>query len=309
MVAVVVGLVGVLALYYGFLSGGGTDPGATGEILADDPTLAQQPENQAPSTGLPRGPLDGERNQPGILSESVAGLTGGTSAPASQPDVLAMGAHDVLGSERTGEPIPVVHDPNDSLIRELPTGGKRPVVTPDPGKGDITIPAGTNPPINDPTLASSQKPTTPEVKANTPVTTPLNAPPAITPATVAPSKPEVYTIKEGDTMSSIAQAWFGDGKKWDLIAKANPLVDPTKMQVGQKLNLPAKSTEREKPKPGTREYVVRPGDTLVDIARAVYGDGARWKAIYDANKSAIGADPDHVTVGMKLTIPALATRS
>ena len=98
-------------------------------------------------------------------------------------------------------------------------------------------------------------------------------------------------------------SWFGDGKKWDLIAKANPLVDPKKMQVGDKLNLPPKTAEREKPKPGSKEYIVRPGDTLVSIARAIYGDGAKWKTIYEANKKTIGSDPDDIREGTKLTIP------
>jgi nucleoid-associated protein YgaU len=50
-------------------------------------------------------------------------------------------------------------------------------------------------------------------------------------------------------------------------------------------------------------YEVQSGDTLLSIAQQVYGDGTQWRRIYDANKDTIGADPDRLKIGMKLTIP------
>jgi nucleoid-associated protein YgaU len=50
-------------------------------------------------------------------------------------------------------------------------------------------------------------------------------------------------------------------------------------------------------------YEVQSGDTLLLIAQQFYGDGTQWRRIYDANKDAIGADPDRLKIGMKLTIP------
>ncbi len=50
-------------------------------------------------------------------------------------------------------------------------------------------------------------------------------------------------------------------------------------------------------------YEIASGDTLGSIANKVYGDQSQWRRIYDANKDAIGADPDKLTVGMKITIP------
>ncbi len=50
-------------------------------------------------------------------------------------------------------------------------------------------------------------------------------------------------------------------------------------------------------------YTVEPGDTLLSIAQRFYGDATRWRAIYDANKDVIGADPDALKVEMKLKIP------
>jgi LysM repeat protein len=302
MVAVVVALVGVLALYYGFFSGPEADPATEGGMLADDPTLASNDEasmeNASPrDTSFDRTIAGGS----GFLSNSISGAGNNDPAATTQSDMAALGPYGIIGADGKVQPVTIAHDPNDSLIRDLSSSGARPIVTPDPGKGDIVVPQGGAPAIVDPVKTAA----TPEVKPNTPAATPAAA------TATVPPKYEAYIVKDNDTMSSIASSWFGDAKKWDLISKANPLVDPTRMQVGQKLNLPPKTAEREKPKlaPGSREYIVRPGDTLVDIARAVYGDGARWKTIYDANKSTIGSDPDSIREGVKLTIPQLASRS
>jgi nucleoid-associated protein YgaU len=50
-------------------------------------------------------------------------------------------------------------------------------------------------------------------------------------------------------------------------------------------------------------YEVESGDTLATIAQQFYGDPTQWRRIYDANKDTIGADPDKLKIGMKLTIP------
>ena len=50
-------------------------------------------------------------------------------------------------------------------------------------------------------------------------------------------------------------------------------------------------------------YEVQSGDTLATIAQQFYADPTQWRRIYDANKDTIGADPDKLKIGMKLTIP------
>ncbi len=56
---------------------------------------------------------------------------------------------------------------------------------------------------------------------------------------------------------------------------------------------------------GGRTYTVVSGDSLSKIAKREYGDGARWHAIFDANRDQI-SNPDLIHPGQVLTIPPLS---
>ncbi len=49
---------------------------------------------------------------------------------------------------------------------------------------------------------------------------------------------EYYTVQAGDTLSSIAQQFYGDEMKYKDIAHANNISNPDMIQVGQKLQIP-----------------------------------------------------------------------
>jgi nucleoid-associated protein YgaU len=55
------------------------------------------------------------------------------------------------------------------------------------------------------------------------------------------------------------------------------------------------------------QYVVKQGDTLWEIAEAVYGDGSQWHKILDANKQSVGFLPNGsqalIIIGQTLLIP------
>ena len=51
-----------------------------------------------------------------------------------------------------------------------------------------------------------------------------------------------------------------------------------------------------------RIYVVQQGDSLSQIAKNVYGEAARWREIYEANKHKI-KDPKIIQPGQELEIP------
>lgn len=135
--------------------------------------------------------------------------------------------------------------------------------------------------------------------------------PPAEPATVpqpnaAASIPVDYTIRDGDTLMTIAANWFGDPYKWDLIAKANPGLNPRRLRIGQRITLPPRDAQRSETPTAGREsliHVVEAGDTLSGLAKAYYGNGGLWERIFMANRTALNGDPDSLQVGMKLIIP------
>ncbi|MCY7395085.1 MAG: LysM peptidoglycan-binding domain-containing protein [Nocardioides sp.] len=69
---------------------------------------------------------------------------------------------------------------------------------------------------------------------------------------------------------------------------------------------------RRPPPPASQQVVVGAGDTLWAIARAHLGEGQRsdaevgahWRQIYALNRAVLGADPDLVVPGQRLTLPS-----
>jgi nucleoid-associated protein YgaU len=145
--------------------------------------------------------------------------------------------------------------------------------------------------------------------------------PAAAPASEPAARHVEYTVREGDSMWTIADHWLGDPSRWGLIADANPAIDPQRLRVGQRLriptgepaagpllNAPARLPAGDTPKPAAGSkaatfYTVRSGDTLSRIAQSHYRDSTKWRSIYDANRTTIGWDPDRLEVGMRLRIP------
>ena len=72
-----------------------------------------------------------------------------------------------------------------------------------------------------------------------------------------------------------------------------PAADFSDVQSGSSSTAPA-----DQPK----TYTVQAGDNLTKIARHVYGDGNKWKAIFEANKDRI-KNPDLIHPGDVLTLP------
>jgi nucleoid-associated protein YgaU len=53
----------------------------------------------------------------------------------------------------------------------------------------------------------------------------------------------------------------------------------------------------------TKTYTVKSGDTLSAIAQSEMGDATRWPELYEANKDAVGKNPDLIHPGLELKIP------
>ncbi len=54
----------------------------------------------------------------------------------------------------------------------------------------------------------------------------------------APTTPITYTVRPGDSLSKIARQMYNDATKYPLIQKANNLVNPSQIRVGQVLVIP-----------------------------------------------------------------------
>ncbi len=65
---------------------------------------------------------------------------------------------------------------------------------------------------------------------------------------------------------------------------------------------PTSAAGGKKPAPGSKSYVVQPGDTLASIARKFYKNKARAKDIQDANLNSVPS-PTKLKPGMTLIIP------
>ena len=110
-----------------------------------------------------------------------------------------------------------------------------------------------------------------------------------------------WTVRPGDTLSAIAAA-LGVPSGWRALYAANRSAigaDPDIIQPGTKLTMSGAG--------GISRYAVAPGDTLTAIAAALGVPGG-WQALYAANRSAVGADPDVISPGTVLITPRPAIR-
>ncbi len=124
----------------------------------------------------------------------------------------------------------------------------------------------------------------------------------------------VYIVKPGDTLYDIAKKYYGRGELWTIIAKANPLINPDRLLVGQKLEIPSKveaedGYESEASLPAgvdrsqVRAYRVKKGESFYTIARDELGDASRWREIFRLNKSAVKGDPRRLKAGQLIYLP------
>lgn len=80
--------------------------------------------------------------------------------------------------------------------------------------------------------------------------------------------------------------------------------EPAPVPAPEKKAEPAPAPEKKKASTSRpAEHVVRTGDNLWNISKKYYGSGAKWKLIYEANKSAIKKQ-DFLEPGTVLAIPA-----
>lgn len=198
---------------------GARSGGATGSALPRRDGAPTSGSGAAPSAGASSAPGSGAGSAP------PAGANGLTATPGSTASPSASGSKPA-GANSSG-------DAGSGVSGTASPSG----VNAAPGSASGAV-AGAPANGTDTASGSTPKPA-PVLPAN------ANAPGAgadrrvVERAPPAPSGPREYSIMEGDTFTSIAEEYFGETRKWVLIARENPSVDPQRLHVGQKIKLPA----------------------------------------------------------------------
>ena len=102
----------------------------------------------------------------------------------------------------------------------------------------------------------------------------------------------------------------------DIMAQRRAEVRAAKGIKDEPAKEAAKETAKEAAKPvreklvadpdqPSTEYVVKDGESLSVISKALYHDGTAWEIIFDANKELLNGKPNFLKPGMKLVIPAV----
>jgi len=129
-----------------------------------------------------------------------------------------------------------------------------------------------------------------------------------------------YTWKDGDSLSSIAELYYGDRKMRTHLRAANE--GHEQPQPGENIWIPrfdeladagsrptkdaapVHSAPIDAPAPSSTAttYTVVDGDSLWNIASDAYGKGTRWSDIFKANRHQMKNEND-LKIGMELIIP------
>jgi LysM repeat protein len=191
------------------------------------------------------------------------------------------------------------------------TATTTPNTTTMPAPAPTDVPPTLNPSISNTYVSTATTP----APAPAPVAAPSSA--AVVPKPVstdlappaAPGEAKEYVIAKGDTLGAIAHK---NGLSVKALMEANPNVNPKKLQVGQKVQIPAGAaavTAMATPAAGAAAeaapaeggfYVVKSGDTLTKIAKTHGTTFKKIMAMNDLKTTSIHA-------GQKLKLPAPKT--
>jgi len=201
--------------------------------------------------------------------------------------------------------------PKDTTADTTPAPGPMtppgPDVAPAPASSPATTSTTVPPPGNNVTPPIGTQPSAPSSISPISAIAPT---PTLPPAPAATGS-SVYVVVAGDLLSTIAKK---NGVSLKALEEANPGVDPKKLQVKQKLQIPAPTAvaanDASKPAPdataaGSSDatvYVVKSGDNLGKIAKAHGTTVKALEALNDMKNSAIKA-------GVKLKVPVMKVAS
>ncbi|MBC23254.1 MAG: hypothetical protein CMJ32_04985 [Phycisphaerae bacterium] len=294
----IVGLIGFCGIYYGWVvPSPEPEPQGVQPLEIVDPVTQPIQPTREPMASLPL-----------------------PSQPEPSPSIEQPEAREVVMERSPAEP----SRPDRTFLAPLEVVA----VEPDPGKGAMPVESADRSEIKPLAPLSFLRPVPPASSEATVEPTPAPQQQQVEQA-AAPIKPTItlpkprrvtrevpvreHVVQENQTLSSIAQEYYGDPLLWSVIARANPGINPNRLGIGQKLRIPPRDKAvNDSPAPvgrrlpgGSREYTVASGDNLSRIAQRFYGDATLWSRIWDANRKVLGDDPGNLKVGQSLVIPQL----
>ncbi len=118
----------------------------------------------------------------------------------------------------------------------------------------------------------------------------------------------LHEIKKGESLSMIAKQYYGDFKKFDIIARYNNLNDATMIAPGQTIRVPVlpgtmltiPEVKSEMKSKGFVMHRIAPGETISRLAQIYYGDYHKFHIIAQYNRM---DDATQVKVGDRIKIP------
>jgi nucleoid-associated protein YgaU len=301
VIVAVVALFALTGIYYAFSSPKPrTVTSRGGDAPAAEPSAGRISDPIAPGASVPQtltmGPASSAQGAQGGMAptppDAAFARTGAGSSPgAGSPSSLAPVIAPPTAPGTAPSTAPGTAPSGNDMPRILPP--ERTAAAPASGPAPSTSPVAINPPA-------------------APRTSPAPSSPAVVPASTPGSV--TYTVRSGDTLSTIAGDFYRDTRKWTVIASANPGLDPSKLKVGQVIKIPTEGAiarqattvpERASAaaKPGDKFHTVSKGETLAAIAERYLGNKSAWKRLYEANRDSIGSDPAKLKVGTRLVIP------
>lgn len=146
--------------------------------------------------------------------------------------------------------------------------------------------------------------------------------------TQAASLPFTYhEVRAGESLTSIASRYFGDGALALELASFNKLTNPNALRAGVRIKIPTQvdplirgeltptpapnrtptTTPRAEPKQPPREpkyatYTIKSGDVLSKISQKLLGTSKRYLELYELNKDVMSS-PNRLIPGTIIRIP------
>jgi nucleoid-associated protein YgaU len=243
---------------------------------------------------------------PDVGRDAIATNPGSTGSQQT-PRLDTGGGESEMSRATTAKPV--------DWDRILTTG-----IVPEDARIPLVNPSGrttSDDPFSEPTRAAPPPEPGPEVTWNNAGPTPPG-PTGVTSQrpsnSVARTGLKEHVIHQGETLSTISLAAYGDARYYKEILKANPALDERKLKPGTVIKIPDPSTfstrqaqqavyRQEAAVDGTKEYRVAAGDSLHKIAMKLYGKAAKADDLYELNKDTIGPDSARLKIGMVLKLP------